>query len=67
MTLLMRDQENQEIGEEKGRKEGRKEGKKEERRRIIFKMLKQGLSEEQIILFCDATEDEIREFTNSEE
>lgn len=47
MTLLMRDQENQEIGEKK------------ERQRIIIKMINQGLSDEQIIMFSDASEDEI--------
>ena len=31
MTLLMRDQENQEIGEERGRREGRLEGMREGR------------------------------------
>ena len=35
MTLLMRDQENQEIGEERGRKEGRKEGRREGRKEGI--------------------------------
>ena len=56
MTLLMRDQENQDIGEAKGRKD--------ERKKIIFQMIKQGLNDEQISLFCDATKDEIREFRN---
>ncbi|XCP85609.1 hypothetical protein ABXS75_02045 [Roseburia hominis] len=48
MTLLMRDQENIEKGIEK------------ERQRIIIKMVKQGLSNEQIIMLCDTSEDEIR-------
>ncbi len=56
MTLLMRDQENREIG----REEGRKEGRAQERQKIIVKMIKQGFSEEQIILLCDTSKDEIR-------
>lgn len=48
MTLWMRDQENQEIGRE------------EERRKIIIKMLEQGFSDEQIVLLCDTSKDEIK-------
>ncbi len=51
MTLLMRDQENQEIGKEIG--------KEMERRKIIRKMLRQGFSNEQIMMLCDTTESEI--------
>ncbi len=60
MTLLMRDQENREIGREEGRKEGRREGREQERQKIIIKMIKQGFSDEQIILLCDTSKDEIR-------
>ena len=51
MTLLMRDQENQEIGKEIW--------KEMERRKIIRKMLRQGFSNEQIMMLCDTTESEI--------
>ena len=46
MTLLMRDQENKEIGREEGRKEGRKEGKAEG---IITIGLDFGLSEDELL------------------
>ena len=51
MTLLMRDQENQEIGKEIG--------KEMERRKIIRKMLRQGFSNEQIMMLRYTTESEI--------
>lgn len=47
MTLRMRDQENQEIG------------MKIERCKIIVKMIKQGFADEQILLLCDTSKDEI--------
>lgn len=55
MTLLMRDQENI----EKGREEGRKEGRLQQLQKIIIKMVNQGFSDEQIIVLCDTSEDEI--------
>lgn len=51
MTLLMRDQENQEIGE--------KNGVVKERRRIMIKMLRQGFNNEQIMTLCDISKEEI--------
>ena len=78
MTLLMRDQENQEIGEkrgfergreqgikqgrEQGIKQGREQGKVQERQKIILKMVKQGFSNEQIIMLCDISENEIERY-----
>ena len=82
MTLLMRDQENQEIGEKRGfergreqgikqgreqgikqgREQGREQGKVQERQKIILKMVKQGFSNEQIIMLCDISENEIERY-----
>ena len=65
MTLLMRDQENQEIGEERGRREGRLEGRREGQlegellklvSQIRKKMLR-GCQEEQI---ADLLEEDIQ-------
>lgn len=53
MTLLMRDQENIEIGMEKGTLK--------ERRKIITKMLYQGFNDEQIMSVCETSEEEINE------
>ena len=62
MTLLMRDQENQEIGEERGRREGRLEGMREGRlegqlegelRKLVSQIRKKqlrGYQKEQIVL-----------------
>ena len=58
MTLLMRDQENQEIGEERGRREGRLEGRREgqlegELRKLVSQIRKKqlrGYQKEQIVL-----------------
>ena len=82
MTLLMRDQENQEIGEkrgfergreqgikqgrEQGIKQGREQGKVQERQKIILKMVKQGFSNEQIIMLCDISENEIERYRKQE-
>ncbi len=54
MTLLMRDQENQEIG--------KKEGIASERRRIVIKMLRQGFNNEQIMMLCDTSKEELEEY-----
>lgn len=43
MTLLMRDQENQEIGKEIGKKIGKEIGKKEERKKIYIKNALSGI------------------------
>lgn len=49
MTLLMRDQENQE------------KGKVQERHKIIMKMIRQGFSVEQIVALCETSKEEIEE------
>lgn len=61
MTLLMRDQENI----EKGRIQGRKEGIKEERRKIIINMLSKGYTNDQIMMLCDTSYEEINECKKS--
>ena len=61
MTLLMRDQENI----EKGRIQGRKEGIKEERHKIIINMLSKGYTNEQIMMLCDTSYEEINECKKS--
>ena len=61
MTLLMRDQENQEIGEERGRREGRLEGQLEgELRKLVSQIRKKqlrGYPKEQI---ADLLEEDIQ-------
>ena len=52
MTLMMRDRENH--------KQGMKEGKREERRKIISKMILQGFDDEQIMMLCETTKEEIK-------
>lgn len=69
MTLLMRDQENQEIGEERGRREGRLEGRREgqlegELRKLVSQIRKKmlrGCQEEQI---ADLLEEDIQTVEN---
>ena len=73
MTLLMRDQENQEIGEERGRREGRLEGMREGRLEglregmlytlvsQVRKKLLRGYSKEQI---ADLLEEDIQTVEN---
>ena len=53
MTLLMRDQENLEKGIEKGTLQ--------ERKKIIVKMIGQGLNDMQIMSICETNEEEISE------
>ena len=65
MTLLMRDQENIEKGRIQGRKEGIKEGIREERRKIIINMLSKGYTNEQIMMLCDTSYEEVNECKKS--
>lgn len=53
MTLLMRDQENLEKGMEKGMEK--------ERKKIILNMIQEGFRDEQIMLLCDTSQEEILE------
>ena len=57
MTLLMRDQENREIGEERGRREGRLEGELRKLVSLIRKKQLRGYSKEQI---ADLLEEDIQ-------
>lgn len=57
MTLLMRDQENIE--------KGRIQGRKEEHRKIIINMLSKGYTNEQIMMLCDTSYEEINECKKS--
>ena len=52
MTLLMRDKANQEIGREI------------ERQKIIIRMINQGFANNQIIMLCDTSEEEIEKCRN---
>lgn len=52
MTLMMR--------ERQVRKEGKREGKQEERQKIITNMIRQGFDNEQIMMLCDTSEEEIK-------
>ncbi|MCM1246734.1 MAG: hypothetical protein NC293_13935 [Roseburia sp.] len=47
MTLLMRDRENH------------KQGEREERHKIIRNMIRQGFNDEQIMMLCETTSEEI--------
>lgn len=40
--------------------------REQERQQIIIKMIKQGFSDEQIVLLCDASKDEIRNLREME-
>ena len=57
MTLLMRDQENQEIGEERGRREGQLEGELRKLVSLIRKKQFRGYPKEQI---ADLLEEDIQ-------
>ena len=57
MTLLMRDQENQEIGEERGRREGRLEG---ELRKLVSQIRKKQLRGYQKEQIADLLEEDIQ-------
>ena len=61
MTLLMRDQENQEIGEERGRREGIREGMLYTLVSQVRKKLLRGYSKEQI---ADLLEEDIQTVEN---
>ena len=65
MTLLMRDQENQEIGEERGRREGRLEGRREgqlegELRKLVSQIRKKQLRGYQKEQIADLLEEDIQ-------
>ena len=65
MTLLMRDQENQEIGEERGRREGRLEGRREgqlegELRKLVSQIRKKQLRGYQQEQIADLLEEDIQ-------
>ena len=65
MTLLMRDQENQEIGEERGRREGRLEGRREgqlegELRKLVSQIRKKQLRGHQKEQIADLLEEDIQ-------
>ena len=61
MTLLMRDQENQEIGEERGRREGRLEGQLEgELRKLVSQIRKKQLRGYQKEQIADLLEEDIQ-------
>ena len=65
MTLLMRDQENQEIGEERGRREGRLEGRREgqlegEVRKLVSLIRKKQLRGYQKEQIADLLEEDIQ-------
>lgn len=69
MTLLMRDQENQEIGEERGRREGRLEGMREGRlegqlegelRKLVSQIRKKQLRGYQKEQIADLLEEDIQ-------
>ena len=65
MTLLMRDQENQEIGEERGRREGRLEGRREgqlegELRKLVSLIRKKQLRGYQKEQIADLLEEDIQ-------
>lgn len=57
MTLLMRDQENQEIGEERGRREGQLEG---ELRKLVSQIRKKQLRGYQKEQIADLLEEDIQ-------
>ena len=57
MTLLMRDQENREIGEERGRREGRLEG---ELRKLVSQIRKKQLRGYQKEQIADLLEEDIQ-------
>ncbi len=65
MTLMMRDLENQEIGEERGREEGRKEGRKERDMEKIAEMLRDGKTPQAIADFCKYPLQLVHEVQNS--
>lgn len=69
MTLLMRDQENQEIGEERGRREGRLEGRREgqlegELRKLVSQIRKKQLRGYQKEQIADLLEEDIQTVEN---